>query len=84
MTVEQIVQRMSDNPARRFGLTNRGRIEEGYFADVVVFDSERIVDVATYDDPQQHPAGIPFVLVNGEVAVDHERCTGIMAGQAIP
>jgi N-acyl-D-amino-acid deacylase len=84
MTVEQIVQRMSDNPARRFGLTSRGRIEEGYFADVVVFDSERIVDVATYDDPQQHPAGIPFVLVNGEVAVDHERCTGIMAGQAIP
>ena len=84
MTLESMVQRMTDNAARRFGLTGRGRLEEGYFADVVVFDADRIIDTATYDDPQQYPAGIPFVVVNGQVAVDRERCTGIMAGQAIP
>ncbi|MCH8858940.1 MAG: amidohydrolase family protein [Proteobacteria bacterium] len=75
---------MTDNAARRFGLTKRGRIEQGYYADLVVFDSERIIDNATYDDPRQFPTGIPYVLVNGQVAVDQERCTGVMAGQAVP
>ena len=84
MTLEQVVQRMSDNPARTFGLTRRGRIEKGYYADVVVFDPDRIIDNATYDDPCQFPTGIPYVLVNGQVAVDRERCTGVMAGQAVP
>ena len=84
LTLEQMVQRMTDNPARRFGLTHRGLIKKGHFADVVVFDSLRIMDNATYDDPRQYPSGIPFVIVNGQVAVDNERCTGVLAGQAVP
>ena len=70
LTLETVIQRVTDNPARRFGLTGRGRIEKGYFADVVVFDADRIIDTATFDDPVQHPVGIPYVLVNGQVAVD--------------
>ena len=84
MTLEQMVQRMTDNAARRFGLTHRGLLREGYFADIVVFDAEHLIDTATYDDPHQFPVGIPYVLVNGQVAVDHERCTGVLAGQAVP
>ena len=84
ISLEQTVQRMTDNAASRFGLTDRGLIRTGYFADIVIFDAERIIDNATYDDPVQFPAGIPFVLVNGGVAVDNERCTGVMAGQAVP
>ena len=79
-----MVHRMTDRPAQRFGLANRGRIEKGYFADVTIFDADRVIDTATYDDPIQYPAGIPYVLVNGQVAVDQERCTGIMAGHAVP
>ena len=75
---------MTDNAARRFGLTDRGLVREGYFADIVAFDADNVMDNATYDDPVQFPAGIPFVLVNGQVAVDNERCTGVLAGQAIP
>ena len=75
---------MTDRSAQRFGLVDRGRIEKGYFADVTIFDAERVIDTATYDDPIQYPAGIPYVLVNGQVAVDQERCTGIMAGHAVP
>lgn len=84
LSLEAMVHRMTDRPAKRFGLTHRGRIEKGYFADMVIFDAERIIDNATYDDPRQYPSGIPFVVVNGQVAVDHERCTGVMAGQAVP
>ena len=81
MSLEDMVQRMADNPARRFGLKGRGRIENGYAADMVVFDADRVIDTATYDDPAQYPAGIPYVLVNGRIAVDDERCTGSLSGQ---
>ncbi len=83
MSLEAMVQRMADNPARRFGLKDRGRIAEGFAADIVVFDAERIIDTATYDDPAQYPVGIPYVLVNGTIAVDAEQCTGSMTGQAL-
>ena len=84
LSIEQMVQRMTDNPARRFGLTGRGRIQKGYYADLVAFDPERIMDNATYDDPRRYPTGIPYVMVNGRVAVDRERCTGVLAGYAVP
>ncbi len=84
ISLEQTVQRMTDNAARRFGLTDRGRVEVGTFADIVLFDADRVMDNATYDDPVQFPTGIPYVLVNGQVAVDNERCTGALAGRAVP
>jgi N-acyl-D-amino-acid deacylase len=84
LSLEAMVHRMTDRAARRFGLTRRGRVETGWFADLVVFDADRVIDTATYDDPRQFPVGIPFVVVNGQVAVDHERVTGVLAGQAVP
>lgn len=83
MSLEAMVQRMADNPARRFGLKGRGRIEVGYAADIVIFDADRVIDTATYDDPAQYPVGIPYVLVNGQLAVDDECCTGSLSGQAL-
>ena len=80
MTFEQMVQRMTDNPALRFGIEKRGRVQVGYYADIVVLDPDRVADPATYDDPEQYPMGIPYVLVNGRVAVDSERPTGVLAG----
>jgi N-acyl-D-amino-acid deacylase len=84
LSLEETVHRMTDRPASRFGLTDRGRIQKGYFADLVVFDPERVIDNATFDDPRRYPTGIPYVVVNGQVAVDNERCTGVLAGQAVP
>jgi N-acyl-D-aspartate/D-glutamate deacylase len=84
LSLEAVVHRMTDRPARRFRLPHRGRVERGYFADLVVFDPDRVIDTATYDDPCQFPAGIPFVVVNGQVAVDRERPTGVLAGRAVP
>jgi N-acyl-D-amino-acid deacylase len=84
ISLEQMVQRVTDNPARRFGLKRRGLLRKGYYADIAVFDAERLTDVATYDDPCQYPIGMHYVLVNGQVAVDHERCTGVLAGRPVP
>ena len=82
--LEAMVHRMTDRPARRFGLAGRGRIETGFFADIVVFDAAMVNDTATYARPRAFPVGIPYVIVNGEIAVDQERCTGVYAGQAVP
>lgn len=84
VTPEGMVHRMTDRPARRFGIKKRGRIEKGYYADIAIFDAHRVIDTATFDDPKQHPVGIPYVIVNGQVAVDNDRCTGVLAGQAVP
>jgi N-acyl-D-amino-acid deacylase len=84
ISLEQMIQRITNNPAKTFNLKNRGLLKEGYFADLVVFDEEKIIDTATYDDAKQFPVGIPYVIVNGKIAVRKEICTGILAGQAIP
>jgi N-acyl-D-aspartate/D-glutamate deacylase len=84
LSLEAMVHRMTDRPARRFGLTRRGRVENGWFADLVVFDEARVNDTATYRQPKQFPTGIPYVVVNGAVAVDNERCTGVFNVQAVP
>jgi N-acyl-D-aspartate/D-glutamate deacylase len=75
---------MTQNPAERFGLTNRGVIAEGRFADLVIFDEQRVTDRSSFEDPAVHPEGVPWVLVNGEIAVENENVTGVLAGEAIP
>ncbi len=84
LTVEQVIHRMTARPARRFGLTDRGVIRRGAHADLVVFDQDLVIDTATYDDPRQRPVGIPHVVVNGELAVEAGRPTGVLAGRAVP
>jgi N-acyl-D-amino-acid deacylase len=83
-SLEQLVQRMTGNPARLFGLAGRGEIKPGNFADLVVFDADRIDDLATFEDPRIPPAGIRHVMVNGRLAVMDGNCTGALAGEAIP
>ena len=82
--VEQVVQRMTQKPAERFGLTDRGVIAEGKFADLVIFDEKRVTDRSSFEDPKVHPEGVPWVLVNGEIAVENEDVTGVLAGEAVP
>ncbi|MPZ98036.1 MAG: amidohydrolase family protein [Dehalococcoidia bacterium] len=82
--LERIVQRVTQAPARRFGLDGRGEVRAGMRADLVIFDAERITDLATFDDPRVPPAGVPYVVVNGRMAVDGERCTGVLAGESVP
>jgi N-acyl-D-aspartate/D-glutamate deacylase len=60
---------MTSFPAQRFGLFDRGLVRPGMWADLVVFDSARVRDRATPEEPEQAPIGIPHVLVNGRFAV---------------
>jgi N-acyl-D-amino-acid deacylase len=70
LSLEDAVRCMTSLPADRFGLAGRGRIAEGWFADLVLFDPVAIGDTATFEAPHAYPVGIDAVIVNGRVAWD--------------
>ena len=80
---EEIIYKMSGLPANILGLKNRGTIEKGHKADIVVFDPEEIFDYATYDNPLQYSQGIKDVLVNGTPVLDNEKFTGQLPGYVL-
>ena len=83
LTLEDAVRKMTSLPAQRLGLKDRGLLREGYWADVVVFDPNRIRDTATFANPKQYPEGINYVLVNGKVVIDQRDHTGARPGVAL-
>ena len=82
--LEHLVRGMTGLPAERFQITDRGLLREGAFADITLFNPDTIIDTASYEDPKAEPSGIPYVLVNGQLAVEGGRVTGILAGRAVP
>lgn len=83
LPLEEAVRRMTSLAAATFGLVDRGRVAPGHWADLVLFDPETVSDRATYDDPKQEPAGIRLVLVNGRIAYQDGRHTGIRSGKML-
>lgn len=81
--LEECVGHLTGRAARRLRLADRGLVREGHIADLVLFDPTTVADTATFDEPEQPAAGIPYVLVNGEFAVDDGRPTGRRAGVAL-
>lgn len=77
------MHKMTGMPAARMGLSDRGVLREGAFADVAVFDPATVADRSTFQAPHQYPAGIPYVVVNGRVVVDGGRYTGVRAGRVL-
>jgi N-acyl-D-amino-acid deacylase len=83
LRLEDAVRKMTSLPAQTLRLKDRGLLKEGYWADVVVFDPATVSDTATYENPQQYAKGVPFVLVNGTVVIDHGDHTGARPGKVI-
>ena len=83
MTLEQAVRKMTGKPAEVLSLKDRGLIREGMCADITVFDPDTVIDKGTFTDPIQFPDGIAYVIVNGEVTVDHGVHTGALNGCVI-
>jgi N-acyl-D-aspartate/D-glutamate deacylase len=83
ITLEAAVRSATSLPAEILGLTDRGVLEAGQFADIAVFDPNTIRDAATFDDPHQYSQGVKFVLVNGELAIYNGSPTGSRPGKAL-
>jgi len=77
------VRRMTGLPAAQFGLTDRGAIRAGAYADLVIFDPDTIADTATFDEPTTPAAGIDLVMVNGRATWRDGAHTGARPGRAL-
>ena len=83
ISLDDAIAKMTALPAARLGLTNKGTLRRGADADVVVFDLERIQDRASFDQPNAAPEGLDYVLINGEVAMDHGRIVRAGLGRSV-
>ncbi len=79
----EMMRKMTSIPAQKFGFGKRGTLKSGYFADIVIFDQDKVIDKATWTDPHQYSEGIEYVLVNGRVVIKEGEHTGDLPGKVL-
>jgi N-acyl-D-amino-acid deacylase len=80
---EEAIYKVAGGPAKKLGLKDRGLVKRNYWADLVLINSEKIRDKATFENPYQFPEGIEYVFVNGEIAVENSLPTGKRTGKIL-
>lgn len=75
--------KMTGLPAKNFGVKDRGLLKENNFADITIFDPDKISDKGTFEKPHQYPVGINYVLVNGKVVLEGEEYYDVRAGKVL-
>jgi dihydroorotase/N-acyl-D-amino-acid deacylase len=83
MPLEFAIHKMTGLPAANVGLKQRGLLRQGYFADITIFDPKTVIDRATFEEPNQYPVGINYVIVNGQIEVDNGNRTPALAGRVL-
>lgn len=83
LSLEEAVRRMTSLPASILAIGRRGMLRQGYFADIAIFDPQRIQDHATFEDPHQLATGMHYVFVNGTMVLDQGEHTGAMPGRVV-
>ena len=83
LPLELAIHKMTGLPASNVGLKQRGLLRPGYFADLTIFDPKTVIDRATFEEPNQYPVGINFVIVNGQIEVDNGERTPALAGRVL-
>ena len=84
LSLEEAVWKMTGFPAQKLGLRDRGLVKKGNWADLTLFDPNRVADKATYVSPHQYPEGIPHVLVRGVFVVRDSVHTGARPAGVLP
>lgn len=83
ISLEEAIYKMTGLPAKIFGIKQRGIIAEGFFADIAVFDTDKITDEASFDNPFKMPKGIYYVFVNGTPVLWEGALTGALPGRIL-
>jgi N-acyl-D-amino-acid deacylase len=83
LTLPEAIRKLTSWPATRMRIASRGTIKEGNWADVVIFDYDKIQDQSTYEYPYRTPTGIDYVLVNGQLVIEKGKHTGAKPGKVI-
>ena len=83
ISLQEATRRLTSFPAANLGISERGTLKEGYFADLVIFDPATIQDHATFDDPHQYATGVHHVIVNGVPVLLDGKHTGATPGRFV-
>ena len=83
ITMAQAIRAATSLPAAVLGLDDRGRLEEGYVADIVIFDPDEISDKATYSSPHQYSKGVQYLLIDGKLVIEDSIYNDRLAGKPI-
>jgi len=83
MRLEEAIRKATSLAAQTLGLQDRGLLKKGFFADIVIFNPETIIDKATFENPHQYSEGIDYVFVNGEIVLDHGEITDKRPGKVV-
>jgi N-acyl-D-amino-acid deacylase len=83
ISLEEAVRRLTTLPATNMKIEKRGALKEGYYADVVVFDPEKVQDHSTFEDPHQLSTGMSHVIVNGVQVLRDGEHTGATPGRVV-
>jgi N-acyl-D-aspartate/D-glutamate deacylase len=83
ISLETAIREMTSLPANQLKLWNRGRIAPGFAADLILFDPAKVADTATFAKPMSYAIGMDYVVINGQLAIDHGQATGTLAGKVI-
>ena len=83
LRMEDAIRKFTSLPAQREKLDHRGLLRTDYFADITIFDPEKVRDTATFDDPNKPSVGFEYVFVNGVLALEHDKVTGQMGGHPL-
>jgi N-acyl-D-aspartate/D-glutamate deacylase len=83
LTLEEAIKKMTSLPANKIGLTDRGILKEGYWADITILNKDEIKDKATFKNPHQYAEGIYYVIVNGQIVVNKGEITGLKPGKVL-
>jgi N-acyl-D-amino-acid deacylase len=83
ITLPEAIRRLTLLPATNLRIDRRGALKPGYFADVVIFNPETIVDRSTFENPHQYSLGVEHVFVNGKQVLKNGEHTGALPGQVV-
>ena len=83
LTLQDAIRKFTSLPAQRLGLTDRGVLKQGMWADIAIFDPQEIHDVATFENPNQLSAGIHYLLVNGVAVIADGKATNALPGKVL-
>lgn len=83
LSLQEAIRKATSLPAENLSIKDRGRLKTGYYADVLVFDSDRIADRATFENPHQYSEGMEQVFVNGVQVISNGRHTGATPGRVV-
>lgn len=83
LPLKEMIRKMTSVPAKKYRFDRRGVLKEGYYADLLVFDADRVKDEASWAEPHRYPQGIPHVIVNGSVVIRDGEHTGALPGRVL-